>query len=74
MNIWMCALVTYTEARAARVSSSVALHLSPLQQGLSLSLTFTFQSHWLTDHGALSLCLTLPPVLEPQAHAAMLAF
>lgn len=73
MNIWMCALITYTEARTAHVSSSAVLHLSPLQQGLSLNLKLTF-SEFLADHGALRLHLALPPVLGLQARAAMLAF
>lgn len=75
MNMWVCALSPIQRPEQAMVSSSVAFHLSPLRQGLSLNLKLTFSDPLAagnsqpppgsaSDHGTSSTC----------SHACLLRF
>lgn len=71
MNIWMYAIITYTEARTGH---GLFLCCFPPQLVTTGPLTEpeAHLSDFLADQGALNLHLAVPPILGPQAHAVML--
>lgn len=71
MNIWMYAIITYTEARTGHGLFLCCFPPQPIRTR-PLTEPKAYLTDFLADQGALNLHLAVPPILGPQAHAVML--